>query len=131
MLKQSNVRLIILWVAAFLCIFTGVITASCSSGEKPLFSDLDIQHNMTVQKFSGSMNSVAIVSGTVTNRRKESIEVVSLVVTFLDSNGKTIDQSSAVTSNLAPGGTWNFSIQSSGPDAWKIVKYNLTQSTSK
>ena len=115
----------------FLCLLLGILVISCSSEAKPLFSDLDINHSMTVQKFSGSNNSVAIVSGTAVNKGKESIEVVSLVVTFIDGTGKAIDQSSAVTSNLAPGGTWNFSIQSTGPDAWKIVKYTLTQSTTK
>jgi hypothetical protein len=131
MLKQRKVHLAAILFAISLFVFTGMLSLSCSSGQKPLFSDLDIKHSMTVQKFSGSNNSVAIVSGTAVNRGKESIEIVSLVATFIDSNGKTVDQSSAVTSNLAPGGTWNFTIQSMGPDAWKIVKYTLTQSTSK
>jgi hypothetical protein len=113
------------------CMAAAVLSTACGSGSKPLFSDLEINHNMQVQKFSGSNNSVAIVSGTAVNKGKETIEVVSLVVTFLDSSGKTIDQSSAITSNLAPGGIWNFTIQSTGPDAWKIVKYNLTQSTTR
>jgi hypothetical protein len=104
--------------------------SSCSSPANPV-ADLAINHNMTVQKFSGSNTSIAVVSGSVTNNGAGAVSNLSINVTFSDQDGKTLDQATAVTSSLPPGGIWNFSVQSKGPDAWKIVNYKVTPSLSR
>jgi hypothetical protein len=117
-------RKYVLLIAAVL-VLSAVPLLSCNTPADPL-ADLAITHNMTVQNFSGSNNSVAVVSGSVINNGAHSIPNLTIDVVFFDQNGKTLDKASAVTGNLLPGGMWNFSVQSKGVDAWKIVNYKVT-----
>jgi len=128
---NSNSSPAILIFSLILLFVTAVFPGACSAPEqKPLYSDLKIDHSMTVQKFSNSSpSSVATVSGNVKNMGDKTLEIVSIVVIFYDSNKNIIDKSSAISSNLEPGGNWHFTIQSQGPDAWKIVDYSLTSSS--
>ena len=91
-----------------------------------------LSHSMTVHKFSGDMlQSTVTVKGKAENISDFTLSSASIAVKFYDADGKLIDNSSAVTQNLGAGGIWDFTVQSSGPDAWKIVNYDITASSNQ
>jgi hypothetical protein len=51
-----------------------------------------------------------------------------IAVNFYDKNKKLIATDSATKQNLQPGEIWDFSVQTVGPDAWKIVSYDIAVS---
>jgi hypothetical protein len=106
-----------LLVAAYGC-------ASRADGLKILSQD------MTVREFSGSSpQSMAVVHGKAQNSKNVSIDSATVNVNFYDKDKRIIATGSAVKQNLEPGEAWDFSIQTVGPDAWKIVSYDITVST--
>ena len=91
-----------------------------------------LSHSMTVHKFSGDvLQSTATVKGKAENISSFTLSSASIAVKFYDTDGKLIDNSSAITQNLGAGGIWDFTVQSSGPDAWKIVNYDITASSNQ
>jgi hypothetical protein len=82
--------------------------------------------NMTVQKFGTSPSSIAVISGSAQNTGSTTVVKATITAKFLDDQGNTVATGSASIDNLSPGLLWNFTIQTTGPDAWKIVKYELT-----
>jgi len=85
---------------------------------------------MTVHEFSGSgPQSVAVVYGRAQNVSRGAINYATVAVNFYDKNQKLIATGSAAKQNLQPGETWDFSVQTVGPDAWKIITYDITSST--
>ena len=95
--------------------------------------DLQIlSHDLNVHEFSGgTVQSTAVVSGSVKNTGSSDIGFASIIVNFYDKDGKLIDTSSASRENLGAGKVWNFSVQSTGPDAWKIVDYDIGTSSKR
>jgi hypothetical protein len=114
----------------FVALLLAAVLPACSPSAPPS-SGLEINHSMTVQNFSGGLSSVAIVSGSAVNNGDKPIQSLTISVIFYDKDGKVMDQGSAVTGNMAPGAMWNFSVQSKGTDAWKIITYKLTSSVSR
>jgi hypothetical protein len=51
-----------------------------------------------------------------------------IAVNFYDKNKNLLATASAVKQNLQPGETWDFSVQTVGPDAWKIISYDIAAS---
>ena len=87
---------------------------------------------MTVQNFSGDKpRSVAVVSGSARNTGTIAISQAVITVVFYDGDGKIIDTTSSTAKDLQPGETWNFSLQNSGTEAWKISKYAISAKTTK
>jgi hypothetical protein len=85
-----------------------------------------LSQDMTVREFSGgSSQSMAVVHGRAQNVKSAIIDSATINVNFYDKDKKIIATGSAVKQNLQPGEAWDFSIQTVGPDAWKIVNYDI------
>jgi hypothetical protein len=85
-----------------------------------------LSHRMTVQNFSKDQpSSVAVVSGTATNKGSQTIDMAVISVVFRDNTGKAIASGTATRQNLQAGETWDFSVQSRGTEAWKIHSYDI------
>ena len=113
-------------IIAALLIFSLVITSTaCANG-----SGLKIiSQAMTVHEFSGSSpDSSAVVYGRAQNVKDTTINSAVISVNFYDKNKKLIASGTATTQNLQPDATWDFSIQTVGPDAWKIISYDISVS---
>lgn len=123
---------LILYLALFLLLILTVLACSSAPTDTGHSNLLILNHAMTVQNFvTDRPSSVAVVSGTAVNSGQETIPLAVISVEFKDSNGKVIAKGNASTENLQPGATWNFSVQSSGTEAWKISTYNISILSSK
>jgi hypothetical protein len=107
-----------------------IVSVGCAQ-QGGLSKDLKIlSQNMTVHEFSGSgPQSVAVVYGRAQNVSRGAINYATVAVNFYDKNQKLIATGSAAKQNLQLGETWDFSVQTVGPDAWKIITYDITSST--
>jgi hypothetical protein len=89
-----------------------------------------LSQSMTVHEFSGSSpQSVAVVYGRAQNVSQDVIDYATIAVNFYDKNKKLVATGSADKQNLQPGEVWDFSVQTVGPDAWKIISYDIAAST--
>ncbi len=85
---------------------------------------------MTVHEFSGGApQSTAVVRGRAQNISHVAMNYATIAVNFYDKNKNLIATGSAVKQNLQPGEVWDFSVQTVGPDAWKIISYDIAAST--
>jgi hypothetical protein len=88
-----------------------------------------LSQDITVREFSGSSpQSMAVVHGRAQNVKDVSIDSATINVNFYDKDKRTIATGSAIKQNLQPGEVWDFSIQTVGPDAWKIISYDISVS---
>ncbi len=86
------------------------------------------KHELTVRQFSDSMSetkSMAVVTGSAFNSGNSDISGCQITVVFFDGSGNTLGTGSATKEHLYPGDVWNFSIQITGPDAWKARTYKI------
>lgn len=89
-----------------------------------------LSHSMTVHEFTGSgPQSTAVVIGRAQNVSNVTISFAVIAVNFYDKNKNFLATGSAARQNLQPGEVWDFSVQTVGPDAWKIVSYDIAAST--
>ena len=89
-----------------------------------------LSHSMTVHEFTGGApQSTAVVRGRAQNVGSATIGSAMIAVNFYDKNKNLIATASAVKQNLQPGEVWDFSVQTIGPDVWKIVSYDIAAST--
>jgi hypothetical protein len=94
------------------------------SGELKILS-----HSMTVHEFTaGAPQSTAVVLGRAQNVGNATIGSAMIAVNFYDKNKKLIATASAVKQNMQPGEVWDFNVKTIGPDAWKIVSYDIAAS---
>jgi hypothetical protein len=94
------------------------------SGELKILS-----HSMTVHEFTaGAPQSTAVVLGRAQNVGNATIGSAMIAVNFYDKNKKLIATASAVKQNMQPGEVWDFNVKTVGPDAWKIVSYDIAAS---
>ena len=85
---------------------------------------------MTVHEFTGGgPQSTAVVRGRAQNVSNVTISIAMIAVNFYDKNKNLLATASAAKQNLQPGETWDFSVQTVGPDVWKIVSYDIAAST--
>jgi len=85
---------------------------------------------MTVREFSGSgPQSAAVVSGRAQNVSHSAINYATITVNFYDKNEELIATGSTAKQNLQSGEVWYFAVQTVGPDAWKIITYDIASST--
>ncbi len=109
-----------------LLIFSFLIASiACANG-----SGLKIlSQNLTVHEFSGSSpDSSAVVYGRAQNVKDTAINNAVITVNFYDKNKKLVASGTATKQNLQPDATWDFSIQTVGPDAWKTISYDISVS---
>jgi hypothetical protein len=103
----------------------------CAGSGTPEVGELKIlSHSMTVHEFTGGgPQSTATVIGRAQNVSNVTISFAMIAVDFYDKNKNLLATGSAAKQNLQPGEVWNFSVQTVGPDAWKIVSYDIAAST--
>jgi len=118
-------------VAAVLVLILIVSSAGCTEPGARDDGELKIlSHSMTVREFAGSApQSMAVVIGRAQNVGNVDIKFGMIAVNFYDKNKNLIAKASAIRENLRPGETWDFSITTVGPDAWKITSYDIAAST--
>jgi hypothetical protein len=88
-----------------------------------------LSHNMTVHEFAGGApQSTAVVIGRAQNVSNITINFATIAVNFYDKNSNLIATASAVKQNLQPNEMWDFNVKTVGPDAWKIVSYDIAAS---
>jgi len=89
-----------------------------------------LSHSMTVHEFTGGApQSTAVVRGRVQNVSNVIIEFAVIAVNFYDKNKNLVATASAIRQSLQPSEVWDFSVQTAGPDAWKIISYDIAAST--
>jgi hypothetical protein len=94
------------------------------SGELKILS-----HSMTVHEFTGGApQSTAVVLGRAQNVGNATIGSAMIAVNFYDKNKNLLATASAVKQNMQPGEVWDFDVKTVGPDAWKIVSYDIAAS---
>jgi hypothetical protein len=94
------------------------------SGELKILS-----HSMTVHEFTGGApQSTAVVLGRAQNVGNATIGSAMIAVNFYDKNKNLLATASAVKQNMQPGEVWDFNVKTVGPDAWKIVSYDIAAS---
>jgi len=104
-----------------------LLCAACGSGTGLKI----IGHLLTVREFTGDLNStrsMAIVSGMAGNTSKVPISKPVIEVTFYDDQKNIIGSASTSREFLEPAETWNFTVQLTTPDAWKVRSYEINSS---
>jgi len=119
------------WIIAIALILSLLIISVGCTQQGGLSKDLKIlSQSMTVHEFSGAgPQSSAVVSGMAQNVSHGAIDNATMTVNFYDKNQKLIASGSTAKQNLQPGEVWYFSVQTVGPDAWKIITYDIASST--
>jgi hypothetical protein len=119
------------WIVAAAVILPLLVISTGCTQHGGLSKDLKIlSQSMTVHEFSGTgPQSSAVVSGRAQNVSHGAINYATITVNFYDKNQKLIATGSAVKQNLQPDELWYFTIQTVGPDAWKIITYDIASST--
>jgi hypothetical protein len=122
-------RVRIFAVALMLSLLVGAF--GCAGSGTPEVGELKIlSHSMTVHEFTGGApQSTAVVRGRAQNVSNVTISFAMIAVNFYDKNKNLLATASAAKQNLQPGEVWDFSVQTVGPDAWKIVSYDIAAST--
>ncbi len=106
-----------------------VCAGGCGKTETKLPELRILSHSMTVHGFTGAEpQSSAVVIGRAQNTGDINMKFAVVAVKFLDKNKNLIATGSAVRGNLQPGEIWDFTVKTVGPDAWKIVSYDITGS---
>lgn len=126
MMKRAARIVGVISVLALVASFAGCAKSGTQdSGELKILS-----HSMTVHEFTGGApQSSAVVIGRAQNVGNVTIRSAMIAVNFYDKNGKFVAKASAIKENLAQGEVWDFSVKTVGPDAWKIISYDIAAST--
>jgi len=69
--------------------------------------------------------SSAVVNGRAQNTGTLAITSATITADFLDAQGGLIHKASTTRNNLAPEEIWEFAIETTSADAWKITKYTI------
>jgi hypothetical protein len=106
-----------------------VVSVGCAK-QGELSGQLKIlSHSMTVHEFTGGApQSTAVVRGRAQNIGNATIGSAMIAANFYDKNKNLIATASAVKQNMQPGEVWDYSVQTVGPDAWKIISYDIAAS---
>jgi uncharacterized protein YcfL len=85
-----------------------------------------LEHSLSIHQFTGDHpSSTAVISGRAENTSDQPFSKVVLAAHFLTAEGVIVATESATRENIAPYETWNFTIQTKGPDAWKTERYDV------
>jgi hypothetical protein len=106
-----------------------VVSVGCAK-QGELSGQLKIlSHSMTVHEFTGGApQSTAVVRGRAQNIGNATIGSAMIAANFYDKNKNLIATASAVKQNMQPGEVWDFNVKTVGPDAWKIISYDIAAS---
>jgi hypothetical protein len=90
-----------------------------------------LKNDLTVRQFPGNSpqtQSMAAVTGTAVNEGEEAVTGCVITVDFYDEEKHKLGTATATKEALGPGEMWNFSVQITGPNAWKARSYNIVPS---
>ena len=106
-----------------------VVSVGCAK-QGELSGQLKIlSHSMTVHEFTGGApQSTAVVRGRAQNIGNATIGSAMIAANFYDKNKNLVATASAVKQNMQPGEVWDFNVKTVGPDAWKIISYDIAAS---
>jgi hypothetical protein len=112
------------------CLTLGLIliSAGCSRGGGLQV----ISHDLTTRQFTGDLNSIksmAVVTGVAKNVESDAATECNITVRFFDADKNLIGVSSASKQFLEPGEVWDFTVQLTAPDAWKVRSYDISSSS--
>jgi hypothetical protein len=116
---------------AMLAVCIAVIFAasiSCTSTSAIQMTSLQL----TAREFTGDVNktsAMAAVTGMARNITDSSLKNVTVAVMFYDAEHNAVGRGSSSRESLAPGETWNFTVQLTSPDAWKARSYDINTSS--
>jgi len=91
-----------------------------------------VSHDLTTRQFTGDLNStrsMAVVTGTARNFNSVPLTECNITVSYLDSDKNVIGVSSTYRQFLEPGEVWSFTVQLTGPDAWKARSYEISSTS--
>ncbi len=80
---------------------------------------------MSLFEGGAGRQSTAVVNGRAQNTGAAPIKSATIFVEFFDDQNKLLQTGSATRQNLAPGEVWEFAVETTGSDAWKITKYTV------
>ena len=125
MKRAARIVAIVLVLTLLIVSFGCAKSGTRDGGELKILS-----HSMTVHEFTGGApQSSAVVIGRAQNVGNVTINSAMIAVNFYDKNGKFIARASAIKQNLQPNEVWDFNVKTVGPDAWKIISYDIVAST--
>jgi len=125
MKRAARIVAIVLVLTLLIVSFGCAKSGTHDGGELKILS-----HSMTVHEFTGGApQSTAVVIGRAQNVGNVTINSAMIAVNFYDKNKNLLATASAAKQNLQPGEVWDFSVQTIGPDVWKIVSYDIAAST--
>lgn len=121
-------------IALIVVIGLSLLSAGCSektdNSTVPTGHVTVIEHSLAIHEFTGDHpSSTAVISGRAENTSDLSMDKVVITARFYNANGETIATESATRENVTPYETWNFTIQTTGPDAWKTKRYDISVDT--
>jgi hypothetical protein len=89
-----------------------------------------LEHTLAIHEFTGDHpKSTAVITGKAENTGDSPVSSVVITADFYNADGEVIATESATRENVAPYETWTFTIQTTGPDAWKIKRYDISVDT--
>lgn len=106
-------------------ILTVFLLAACVSTQDDSKSLQIISHKMSSFAAGVGRQSTAVVNGRAQNTGPVSIKSATIFVEFFDDQSKLLQTGSTTRQNLAPGDIWEFAIETTGADAWKITRYTI------
>ncbi len=113
-------------------ILTIFLLSACASTQSDSSNSLQIiSHKMSSFASGDGRQSTAVVNGRAQNTGSASIKSATIFVEFFDEQSKLMQTGSATRQNLSPGETWEFAIETTGADAWKITKYTIRTITNQ
>ena len=125
MKRAARIVAIVLVLTLLIVSFGCAKSGTHDGGELKILS-----HSMTVHEFTGGApQSTAVVIGRAQNVSNVTVNFATIAVNFYDKNKNLIATASAVKQNLQPNEVWDFNVKTVGPDAWKIVSYDIAAST--
>jgi len=129
MMKKRVRIVVVVSVLSLIAIFVGCASSGTYDGGTSGGKLKILSHSMTVHEFaSGEPQSTAVVRGRAQNVGDVTISSAMIAVNFYDKNKNFIATASAVKQNMQPGEVWDFNVKTIGPDAWKIISYDIAAS---
>ncbi len=105
-----------------------IVSGGCAGGGALQISN----HELTVRQFTGDLNStrsMAVVTGLAKNIGSVPLSDCNISVRYLDADRNLVGAASAYKQLLEPGETWNFTVQLTAPDAWKVRSYDISSAS--
>lgn len=123
---RKSYLVVALIAVAGLMLFPAGCSEEKDSGYDSTEQVILLEHALTVHEFTGAHpKSTAVITGKAENTGGSSLNNVVITAHFYNASGEEIATESATRENVEPYEMWNFTIQTTGPDAWKTKRYDI------